>query len=434
VTPTHPEVTVEKMVPGAYGLARLDGRILLLRGAIPGERVRVRLDRRGKGGVQFGEVVDVLSASPDRVTPTSDPRCGGLALAHVAEARQLALKQDILADALHRIARLGAVPPIAAVASPFEGWRLRARLHVHRGRLGFYREGTHEVCTPPASQLPDSLRQAAESTLASMDEAWRTEVAEVVVAEDVAGTRRAVHLVLRRPLGRVAWPDGVVPGDVAGVSVGWRGEGGPTTVAGDAALTATLVSLGAPVGDAAGALSWHPAAFFQANRFIVPALVARVLDAVGGRPAVDLFAGVGLFGVCAAAAGSPSVLCVEGDALAATWLRRNADALQATGNEAVTVREGAVEDVLADVSDDLDRRVVIVDPPRTGLPPDACARLAAARPPTLVYVSCDPPTLARDLRRFLEAGYRLRSVELFDMFPQTAHLETLAILDPPSAA
>lgn len=434
MTATQVEVTVEKMVPGAFGLARLDGRIVLLRGAIPGERVRARLDRSGKGGVQFGEVVDVLAASPDRVTPTSDPRCGGLALAHVAEARQLALKQDILADALHRIARLGAVPPIAAVASPFEGWRLRARLHVDRGRLGFYREGTHEVCAPPPSQLPDSVRQAAEAALAAMDGDWRSEVAEVVVAEDLAGTGRAVHLVLRRPIGRVVWPDGTLPDGVAGVSVGWRGEGGPTTVAGDPALAATLASLGAPVADADSTLSWHPAAFFQANRFIVPALVARVLDAVAKRPAVDLFAGVGLFGACAAAAGSPSVLCVEGDALAATWLRRNADALHACGNDAMTVREGAVEDVLADVADDLDRRVVIVDPPRTGLPPEACARLAAARPLALVYVSCDPPTLARDLRRFLEAGYRLRSVELFDMFPQTAHLETLAILDPPSAA
>src|SRR5690606_29464361 len=105
-------VEIERIVPGAFGLARVDGRVLLVRGAIPGERVRVVVERAGKGGVQFGRVTDVIDASPDRVDPADDPRCGGLALSHVRYARQLQLKADMLADALRRTGRLHDVPDV----------------------------------------------------------------------------------------------------------------------------------------------------------------------------------------------------------------------------------------------------------------------------------------------------------------------------------
>ncbi len=154
-----------------------------------------------------------------------------------------------------------------------------------------------------------------------------------------------------------------------------------------------------------------------------------MLDALDERPVVDLFAGVGLFGVSAAASGVKDVTCVEGEPTSASWLERNAQELPRANGARLQTHHASVEAALQHALVPLDGRVVVVDPPRTGLPPKVSARLAQARDARLVYVSCDPPTFARDLRRFTEAGWRLTSLRAFDMFPQTAHLETTAILE-----
>ena len=126
-------LTLEKPVAGGRSLARLDGRVVLVSGGIPGERVRVAMERSGKG-VAFARVIDVEDASPDRVAPGSDPQCGGLAFAHVAYDRQLALKCAIVEDALGRIGRLRGLPTIAAVGSPGGEWRLRTSWRSRRER------------------------------------------------------------------------------------------------------------------------------------------------------------------------------------------------------------------------------------------------------------------------------------------------------------
>lgn len=421
-----PIVDIERMVPGGFGLARLEGRVVLVRGAIPGERVRVAIDRGGKGGVAFAHVDEVVVASPDRVVPDADPRCGGLALAHVSEERQRALKLEMLADALRRTGRLVELPEVTITASPVEGWRMRARLHVQGGALGFYREGTHELCDPPVSQLPPALRAAAEAAFEWTPAPVRKAIVDVVAAADLTGEQVAVCLTLERAT-PTRWPDRPPPG-VRGVAVTWPGASRPSDVAGAPVLSASLASLGVPGEAAAGQrLEWHPAAFFQANRAIVPALVARVLAALDERPVIDLFAGVGLFGVCAGAGGAASVTCVEGEPFAARWLDRNA---RAFASPRIRTYHAAVEDFVKAEGTVLDARVIVVDPPRTGLPAVVRERLAGARDTRIVYVSCDAPTFARDLRHLTEAGCRLASVEAFDMFPQTAHLEMLAVLEP----
>ena len=136
---------IEKPAAGGRMLARLNGQIVLVWGAIPGERVRARVERSGKG-VVFAETVDVLSASPDRRDALGDWRCGGNVLAHVTYERQLHLKSEIIRDAFARIGRMPLEAAPVVTASPEQGYRMRARLHVRGGRIGFMREGSHEIC------------------------------------------------------------------------------------------------------------------------------------------------------------------------------------------------------------------------------------------------------------------------------------------------
>ena len=136
---------IEKAAAGGRMLARHQGRVVLVAGAIPGERVTARVERTERG-VAFADIVDVLSPSPDRRPVLADPRCGGNAFAHINYARQLLLKGQIIDDALRRIGRTSLPEPPAVEGSPERGYRMRARLHVRGGSIGFFREGTHHVC------------------------------------------------------------------------------------------------------------------------------------------------------------------------------------------------------------------------------------------------------------------------------------------------
>jgi 23S rRNA (uracil1939-C5)-methyltransferase len=164
-------------------------------------------------------------------------------------------------------------------------------------------------------------------------------------------------------------------------------------------------------------------AFFQGNRFLVEPLARHVLSAIAPGSLIDLYAGVGLFSIGAVMAGLGHALAVEGDEVAAANLRRNAS--QCDGG--VRVRSESVEAFLARPPGDGSPSTVIVDPPRTGLSKDAVEGVQRLQAPRLVYVSCDVATLARDARLLCESGYTMDSVRAFDLFPQTAHVETVIV-------
>ena len=195
------DLQIERPVAGGRMLARHEGQVVFVSGAIPGERVRVRVERRAKNTL-FAATVEVLEASADRREPFCDAACGGLAFAHVQYARQLALKSAIVADAFHRIARI-TLPDPAVTPSPETGYRLRARLHVRNGRPGFFREGTHDWCDagPTGQLLPESLAAVTDAVRALGANAVLCEA--VVVSENVAATERAL---LFEPV-----PDGRLP-------------------------------------------------------------------------------------------------------------------------------------------------------------------------------------------------------------------------------
>ena len=388
----------QKAAAGGRMLARHEGQVVLVWGAIPGERVAARVERIAKG-VVYAEVVDVLAASADRREPRGDWRCGGNVYAHIGYARQVALKGEIIQDALGRIGRVPLPAPPAVVASPEEGYRMRARLHVRNGRIGFYREGTHDLCdaTTTGQLLPDTHAwiRRAESLLGS-----EPGLGGIELAENMPADQRAHHIELR---------EGADPARVAQLSES----------------LGTLRSVSDTITPAEGVtltLTRDARAFFQGNRFLLDRLVQHVLALVPSGPVIDLYAGVGLFGLSRAATGG-EVTLVEGDHVSGADLQRNAEPFA----DRVRVERRSVEQFLSAGARPAAQATFIVDPPRTGMTKDALAGIIRRHPARIVYVSCDVATLARDTRTLLDAGYTLGEVTGFDLFPNTAHVEGVAL-------
>jgi 23S rRNA (uracil1939-C5)-methyltransferase len=419
---------IEKPAAGGRMLARYAGQIVLVAGTIPGERVIARVERVGKG-VAFADAEEVLAASADRRSAATDWRCGGNAFSHVAYPRQLALKAQIIQDAFARIGRmpLAAAPPV--LGSPEHGYRMRARLHVDNGRVGFFREGTHEICDAAATGqlLPatvDWIGTAARTLKelsAGFDNGHRSAIAGVELAENVAGSERAVHLDLHEAVDPA--PFAAIAEGLAGLSAQPADARAPTILSGSPDVTDTLDVDGQQQGPLM--LRRDVRAFFQGNRFLLKPLVGRVVSLTGPGPIVDLYAGVGLFGLALASTGVPAVTLVEGDPISSADLARNA----APFGDRTAVIQQSVETFLSRSAGRLreTRSTLIVDPPRTGMTREALAGIINCEPPRIVYVSCDVATLARDARTLVDAGWELREISGIDLFPNTAHVESIAV-------
>ena len=417
------ELSVEKPAAGGRMIARHQGQVLLVQGAIPGERVVARVQRVERQ-VAFADTVDVLDRSADRREDHRDLLCGGCLYAHIAYPRQTQLKADIVHDAFARLGRIPLERPVPVAASPDSAYRMRARLHVRGGRIGFYREGTHELCDAASTkQLSEAAVDSAARAVASLEKSSGT-VAAVELAENVAGDQRVLHVSVDSgaTLTDAALDAAVVAGALTGCS-GRTSEGIIRTSG--VPVVADPLSVLTSGRAAAGSLERHAESFFQGNRFLLPQLVAAVLDSV--RPdgeVLDLYAGVGLFSVSLAAAGRRGITAVEGDRSSGGDLQRNAASTA-----------GALRVAIDSVENHLKRRrgqpvaTVIVDPPRTGISREATQAIVAHGARRIVYVSCDPATMARDARRLLDGGYRLESLRAFDLFPNTPHVETVGIFD-----
>ena len=394
---------VEKPAAGGRMLARHKGQVVLVWGTIPGARIQARVERATRS-VLYADTIEILSASPDRRASPSDWRCGGNVLAHVAYPRQLILKAQIIQDALGRIGRVPLAELPIVIGSPEHGYRMRARLHARDGRLGFYREGTHDLCPVEATGqlLPETIAWLA-SAEALLQRDRLTGLSALEFTENITGTERA---------SRVEVGEGV-----------------------DVARFGALVSADQSVTDVLRVRDDDPAStlrlrrnvrsFFQGNRFLLERLVHHVVALVPEGPVVDLYAGVGLFGLALAAAGAGNVTLVEGDPISGADLLANA----APFGDRVTVRRASVEAFVARgmPADGVSGATFIVDPPRTGLSKEALGGIVRLAPPRIVYVSCDVATLARDMRALLDAGYVLEGLSGIDLFPNTAHVESVVV-------
>ena len=406
-----------KPAAGGRMLARHDGMVVLVAGAIPGEPARVRVERVERS-LAFARVVEVVEPHPNRRAVDGDPRCGGSVLAHVAYDAQCELKGEIIRDALARLGRIPIEGSVPVAPSPEAGYRMRARLHLRGGRAGFFLEGTHELCDAgPTLQLLPASVGAVGRLVDRLRAADFTADADIEISENRAADQRAIHLEPVGEVGRVPMPPMDPIEGVTGLS--WS------------------PSVGMPASDVFGSpfvedvihavrLRRSVRSFFQGNRYLIESLVSEVVAACPPGVVIDLYAGVGLFGLCLAASGRHQVVAVEDHEASAADLAANALPL----GDAVRVERTSVERFVA-ARQARGPFTLVLDPPRTGMTREAAAgaiRLKAAR---VVFVSCDVATLARDLRRFLDAGYRLDSVRGFDLFPNTAHVEALAILSLP---
>jgi 23S rRNA (uracil1939-C5)-methyltransferase len=399
-------LTIERPAAGGRMIARHEGAIVFVSGAIPGEVVEAEIEKvqRGTG---WAATRQILERSADRVD-APEGACGGSVFAHIAYDRQRQIKSAIIEDAFRRIGRITLESPAEVVASPVDGYRMRARLHVANGRIGFFREGTHSLCdAAPTRQLRGDTIEVIRRLESSLAGVSRPAVGDIEIAENLDASQRAIHFELLPDadpsgLAAVAQVDGV-----SGASCAHPGS------------PRTIELFGTPiVSDVIRGvtLSRHVRSFFQGNRYLLAPFVDHVVSHVVAGPLVDLYAGVGLFSLTAAAAGAAPITAVEGDPSAVRDLKRNAQG-------EIAVVELPVEKFVNRSAEPV--ATVIVDPPRTGLSKDALARALAINAPRFVYVSCDVATLARDARVLIDAGYRMSPVRAFDLFPNTAHVETV---------
>ena len=404
------QLRIEAIVHGGEGLAHDAGRVVFVRGGVPGDLVEV--DISGEGRFERARALRVVEAGPARVEapcPIVD-RCGGCPVQRVAYPEQLAAKQALAADALERIGGRapGTFELFPIVPSPRQfGYRRRARLHRGPGRTwGFAgEEGIVPVerCAlfeEPLQRLADALRGI---DLPGVQDLGIDTAVSGKAAVDLRGSatpalrRRAQALVDARI--------------VAGATLGME-------VFGDPVLADPL-----PGG---GILRSRPDVFSQANRSMVPALQQAALDALGpfaeGR-ILELFCGAGTL-TLPLLQRARSVVGVESAGPAVQLLRRSADEL---GGGRLRLVTGDAAQVVRGLDEPFD--AALLDPPRTGAV-EAIGALVRLRPPRIAYVSCDAPTLGRDAKQLAAAGYRLVRAQPLDVFPQTGHFEVVATFEP----
>jgi 23S rRNA (uracil1939-C5)-methyltransferase len=419
-------ITIEKLVQGGRGLARREGQVLLVRGAIPGEIVSFAGGAKRKG-VQEGTVHEVLKPSPDRVAAPCPVYeiCGGCQLQHIQYEAQLRFKREILAETLTRVGKLQVeIPSVVPSPDPY-GYRSSVRFVVFRSKpgiaLGFHEEGSHApVAAAGCLLVPDAMRKVI------------TEVQERL-ARYAKLPAQVESLEVRRSVAfgsaLLSWRTGPavrsqaeklfalfqdVP-DVIGQVATAENRG--RWVAGQDWIADRLDDLLFRITDGS---------FMQANWPLAETLARTLVEWAApssGLRLLELYAGIGLLGLPLARRGA---LVTEVEAN--RWAL--ADARHAAKTNHIgrcRFRHLKAEECLdAAESDEYD--AVLMDPPRTGLSPESLRGLLALNVPRLFYLSCDPATLARDLGKFCAGGYRIVRLQAFDMFPQTSHIETLVEL------
>jgi 23S rRNA (uracil1939-C5)-methyltransferase len=426
------ELRVEKPVYRGLGLARHEGQVVFVPRTVPGDRVMARVEQVGKGFVR-ARLEELLDAGPGRREAPCPfaGRCGGCAYQGVDYGTQLALKKDVLLDALRR-GHVRWDGPIEVTPSPETGWRTRAALHFEESpgplKLGVREEGSHQVVdVERCLQLPDAmmevalgLRRALEGQAGRHARKVAGALGDLDLAGSTSGPGLAAALGVSGHAG-AAQPMAAVAREVPGLSgfgllVPHAGGLRYVHVSGDPHLQADVLG---------ERLRWHVQSFFQSNRFLAEPLARHVRDLVpAGAPVLDLYSGVGLFALPLARRGVP-VVAVEGSPSSAEDARINAE----RAGLAVRVVEGDVRAVLPQLPA-VAGEAVVLDPPRAGAGPDVLGALLARAPRAVVYVSCDPPTLARDLALLQSRGYVIDALSAWDLFPDTFHVETVVRLVP----
>ncbi len=432
------EVTVEKLVYGGEGLGYAGGGVVLVPDSLPGESLEVEQSRAAKG-VIHARALRLIEPSPERIQAPCPffGRCGGCQYQQLRPERQSIAKSEILRETLRRIGKIAWDREIPVHAAGPVGYRNQAQFKVSAAlegavEIGFYQAESHHlipidaclIASPKINTILAELRRPA----------WLERLRGAQGVDLMADHDDDRTMMLIRPL-QGPLSDSKIREALASDLL--RQLPGVQTVAFD--RNGSFESFGQPslsyqVGEFRYQVS--PGSFFQASRFLLPKLVNAVTANSDGLAndsptpipeppglALDLFAGVGLF-TLPLARQYTQVIGVEGNPGSAADLKANALRYEFTNIRSVSLPVCDFLRRFAQAAPDL----VLLDPPRAGVGPPTLKRLADLAPRRIHYVSCHPPTLARDLRALLGQGYRLESIEMFDLFPQTYHIESVARL------
>jgi len=381
--PTQENLSIEKLVYGGEGLARLESKVVFTPFVLPGEKVRAEIGRI-KNDLWRGRMLEVAEASPARVTPPCPyfQRCGGCHYQHADYAFQVEQKCLILREVLRRVGKLEFDGKIGAITADPWAYRNRVQLHIENGAIGYFEHGSHKLCAITECPIVSPALNSAISKLQTRLSKTTTTL-ELFTNE----TDMQVNVLDRVPQ----------------------------------SVYKEFESLGSSAPLEYNGFRVSRNSFFQVNRFLIDRLVECAIGDAQGENSVDLYAGVGLFAVRLAAR-FRKVAAIESSSSAFRDLEFNVQRSAVP----VTAYNTTAEEFLANLKDKRD--LILADPPRAGLGKHAVRDLARVQAPRLTIVSCDPATLARDLQGLLAAGYTIEKMTLVDLFPQTFHLETVVHL------
>jgi 23S rRNA (uracil1939-C5)-methyltransferase len=381
------EVRVEKIVPRGLGLAFVDGLTVFVSLAAPGDLLRVQLTHIKKR-IGFAEIVEIIESGPGRTEPPCVyfGHCGGCDFQQLTYSAQLEAKVAIISDCLTRIGNIDLSSEIEIVPSqlPF-AYRSRARWHIDSAEktFGYYARDTHNVIDvkscPIVTPELDGILSELRSTLE-----WETVWGDRAEIEAATGDSESRSIFSRD-----------LPATTEEISFSSTGHN----------------------------YTFSAETFFQANRLLIPDLISAAIDDGAGADALDLYCGVGLF-TLPLARRFQRVTGVEGHPAAAAFARKNVERARL---ENVAIINRRVDRFLAG-SRKAPLDFVLIDPPRSGTEKGVIESLTNLKPSKIAYVSCEPSILARDLRIFLDAGYKIAKITALDLFPQTHHVETVVRL------
>lgn len=400
------------MITGGFALAREDGKVYLIKGAYPGEIVDVEIER-GKKDLSFCKVKHVIKASPNRIAPSCKyfKECGGCEWMDVKYEEQLKLKSDIFVDQMKHMAKMDIDRPEIIPTKEY-GYRNKMEMVVRDGKMGFFKRGTHDLVEIEkcmlATETLNTLKLTVEKIL-KRHKKFASNIDHVIFKE--ANGKTMVIFTSNKKLTppRIENVDNVVTLEnhshvvVAGRQRVHQGNG---------ILYANVDNVKYEV----------PAkAFFQVNCLGAKSLASIVKGYAGsGWRLLDLYCGVGFFSLQLFKT-FEKVVGLESSPPSIRIARKNSKINGAFNSRFSLLR---VQDWKPTAHFD----VVIVDPPRTGLDRGVVEKISTLTPQKVIYVSCDVSTFARDAKEFMKNGYAIEDVKLVDMFPQTHHMESVALI------
>lgn len=408
--PIH-EITLTTLTYSGDAMGRLpDNRAIFVPFGLPGERVRVRVTEQ-KHNYARGEIVEILTASPDRIAPRCKhfTNCGGCHYQHLPYPKQLEAKALILRDQLVRIGKIQNPPVAPTVPSPSE-WNYRNHVQFHLnedGKLGFVDSAGQSVIPITECHLPE---QAIQDLWPQLEFEPGADLDRISVRTGLDGD---LLLALESEI-----PEPPQLDLEAGISVAHLYADHAVVMAGDDHLLIRVRDR-----------NFHVSApsFFQVNTAMAEKMVEHllaILPLTKEEPLLDLYCGAGLFSAFFAPRAG-GVIGIESSPSACEDFAINLDEF-----DNAELYEGEAEEILPGLAAQIAGvRCAIVDPPRAGLDRRVLDALVQLAPRTIAYVSCDPSTLARDAKRLLENGYTLKQVTPFDLFPQTYHIESISIFE-----